>query len=282
MFLMKSVKGGRKKPASSYDASAIEILSGLDPVRRRPGMYVDTANPNHLAHEVIDNSVDEALAGYASEIAVTVHEDYSMSVADNGRGMPIDQHAERQISAAEVILTTLHAGGKFSHNHYRYAGGLHGVGVSVVNALSKRLTLEIDRSGKTYAMEFAGGEPRCPLKLSAGKSKRRHGTTIRFWPDASYFDSIEFNRKKLLRLLQAKAVLCSGLRIIWRDQPQQQEHVWCYQDGFHQYFQSSYAAQDLLLSQDFAGSHEGEHRELKWILNWGTDDAAFAGESYVN
>ena len=271
-----------KKTSAAYDASAIEILSGLDPVRRRPGMYVDTANPNHLAHEVIDNSIDEVLAGHGNKIIVTMHDDHSLSVADNGRGMPIDLHAESKVSAAEVILTTLHAGGKFSNQHYRYAGGLHGVGVSVVNALSTRLDLQIERGGKTYTMQFFNGQPRAALKPLDAKSHRRHGTTIRFWPDPAFFDSTEFNNKHLMHLLCAKAVLCPGLSISLHDQLHQRSHDWCYKDGFSQYFQTLCNDKQLLMDESFADSHSGEKCELSWMLNWSVDESAVSGESYVN
>lgn len=272
-----------KKSKPAYDASAIEILSGLDPVRRRPGMYVDTSNPNHLAHEAIDNSVDEALAGHAAEIMVTMHDDHSLSVSDDGRGMPIDLHAERKVSGAEVILTTLHAGGKFSDQHYHYAGGLHGVGISVVNALSSRLELQIDRGGRVYTMQFAHGEPLAALQREAGKAKRRHGTKIRFWPDPAFFDSIEFGYEHLTNLLCAKAVLCPGLSITLNDQLHQRPpERWHYKDGFAQYFQTLFADKSLLLAEDFSGSYQGEKRELSWRLNWSMDDAVVVGESYVN
>src|SRR6056300_911764 len=195
----------------SYQAQDIEVLSGLDPVKRRPGMYTDTTRPNHLVQEVIDNSVDEALAGHADRIDVVLFADGSVSVSDNGRGMPVDLHPEEGIPGVELIMTRLHAGGKFSNKNYQFSGGLHGVGISVVNALSKKLAVRIKRDGKEYGMNFADGKKKTSLKVLDTVSKRNTGTTIHFYPDEKYFDSVKFSIKQLKHLLRAKAVLCPGL-----------------------------------------------------------------------
>ena len=199
--------------AKTYDAKDIEVLSGLEPVRRRPGMYTDTSRPNHLAHEVIDNSVDEALAGHCKKIEVTVYKDGSLEVADDGRGMPVDKHPKEKLPGVEVILTKLHAGGKFSNKKYQFSGGLHGVGVSVVNALSKNLEVWIRRGGKEYNMSFAGGKKRGKLEAVGTVGKANTGTTIRFWPDPQYFDSPKISVSRLKHALRAKAVLCPGLTV---------------------------------------------------------------------
>src|ERR1700760_4394198 len=190
--------------ASSYTASDIEVLSGLDPVRRRPGMYTDTTRPNHLAHEVIDNSVDEAINGHADRIDVIVHKDGSLEVEDNGRGMPVDIHPKEKVSGVEVILTRLHAGGKFSGKNYEHAGGLHGVGVSVVNALSKNLEVWVKQGGKEYNQSYKGGAPQGKLQAVGTVGKGNTGTRVRFWPDPKYFDSDKFAVPKLKAVLRAK------------------------------------------------------------------------------
>ena len=197
--------------SENYTAEAIEVLSGLEPVQRRPGMYTDTTRPNHLAQEVIDNSVDEVIAGFATHIVVTLHEDNSIEVQDNGRGMPVDIHPQLGLSGVEVILTKLHAGAKFSDKSYQFSGGLHGVGVSVVNALSERLNITIKRQGIIYEMSFAHGHKINELHETGLTKKRDTGTTIRFWPEASYFDTTRLSIKHLSHVLRAKAVLCPGL-----------------------------------------------------------------------
>jgi len=204
--------------STSYDASSIEILSGLEPVRKRPGMYTDTSRPNHLAQEVIDNSVDEAIAGHARKIEVTLYKDGSLEVADDGRGMPVDKHPREKLPGVEVIMTRLHSGGKFSSKNYEFSGGLHGVGVSVVNALSKHLEVWVRRNGKEYNMSFAGGERKSRLEVVGEVGKRNTGTTIRFWPDKKYFDSQKFSVPRLKHVLRAKAVLCPGLLIRFTDE----------------------------------------------------------------
>src|SRR4051794_5381452 len=217
---------------TTYDSSAIEVLTGLEPVRKRPGMYTLTERPNHLAQEVIDNSADEAIAGYCDEITVTLHDDGSVSVTDNGRGMPVDKHAKEHVSGVEVILTRLHAGAKFSDKNYRYSGGLHGVGVSVVNALSKKLQVWVRRDGSEYTMTFADGKKKSELKVIGTVGKRNTGTTVRFWPDEKFFDSPRFNVPRLKHVMRAKAVLSPGLRMRFVDENDKANNEeWYYEDG---------------------------------------------------
>ena len=216
---------------SQYNAESIEVLTGLEPVRKRPGMYTDTARPNHLAQEVIDNSVDEALGGHADQIDVVLHRDGSISIADNGRGMPVDLHPEQKKPGVEVILSTLHAGGKFSSKNYQFSGGLHGVGVSVVNALAKRLDITIRGDGNVYAMAFEGGEKVSDLEVTGTCGKRNTGTGIHFMPDPQYFDSPNFSLPRLVHVLRAKAVLCPGLRVTLFDEKKDERTEWFYQDG---------------------------------------------------
>ena len=198
---------------NQYDAASIEVLTGLEPVKKRPGMYTDTSRPNHLAQEVIDNSVDEAIAGHANQIGVILHADQSLSVIDNGRGMPVDEHPQQKMPGVEVILTKLHAGGKFSNKNYQFSGGLHGVGVSVVNALSKQLDVRVRREGKEYTISFKSGKKKKKLEQTGKVGKKNSGTTLRFWPDPKYFDSEKFSVPKLKHILRAKAVLCPGLKV---------------------------------------------------------------------
>ena len=221
--------------SSKYLSEDIEVLTGLDPVRRRPGMYTDTARPNHLAMEVIDNSVDEALAGHARSVAVTAYEDGSVEVIDDGRGMPVDIHPQQKMPGVELILTKLHAGGKFSDKNYQFAGGLHGVGVSVVNALSKKLEIWIKRDGAEHYMKFVGGEAKTKLKQVGTVGQRNTGTRIRFWPDLKYFDSPSFSLPRLRHLLRAKAVLCPGLRVRLKDEKSKEKFEWCYSGGLEEY-----------------------------------------------
>ncbi len=220
---------------SKYTAEDIEVLTGLEPVRKRPGMYTDTTRPNHLAQEVIDNSVDEALAGHANEISVILHKDGSLTVADNGRGMPVDLHPEQKKPGVEVILTTLHAGGKFSSKNYQYSGGLHGVGVSVVNALSLSLEVTIRRDGNVYQMAFAGGETASALEVIDSCGQRNTGTVVKFTPDPQYFDSINFSVPRLKHILRAKAVLCPKLRVKFKDEAKKESEEWYYEDGLTDY-----------------------------------------------
>lgn len=221
--------------SSRYDAADIEVLSGLDPVKRRPGMYTDTTRPNHLVQEVVDNSVDEALAGHAKIIEVVLHKDGSIEVSDDGRGMPVDIHPEEGVSGVELIMTRLHAGGKFSGKNYNFSGGLHGVGVSVVNALSDRVQVTIRRDGSEYAMAFEHGDKVNPLEVVGTVGKRNTGTSLRFWPEAKYFDSPKISLPKLKHLLRAKAVLCAGLTMKLTDETSGEAIQWHYEDGLRDY-----------------------------------------------
>ncbi|HEY0309687.1 MAG TPA: DNA topoisomerase IV subunit B [Luteimonas sp.] len=272
--------------SSRYDAADIEVLSGLDPVRRRPGMYTDTARPNHLAQEVIDNSVDEALAGHAREIEVVLRADGSCEVSDDGRGMPVDVHPEEKVPGVELILTRLHAGGKFSNRNYTFSGGLHGVGVSVVNALSKRLDVWIKRDGNEYHMAFAGGERASALEVAGSVGRRNTGTRLRFWPDPKYFDSPRFNLRALRHLLRAKAVLCPGLTVRLLDEASGERDEWRYDDGLRAYLSSELQKGGLqkteLLPPDlFTGSLKKETEIVDWAIAW-VADGELVQESYVN
>ncbi len=268
--------------SGSYDASAIEVLSGLEPVRKRPGMYTDTSRPNHLAQEVIDNSVDEAMAGHAKFIDVTLYKDGSLEVRDDGRGMPVDKHPQLKIPGVEVILTRLHAGGKFSDKNYTFSGGLHGVGVSVVNALSKHLEVWVRRGGKEYNMAFAGGEKKSDLEVVDTVGKNNTGTTLRFWPDAKYFDSAKFSVPRLLHLLRAKAVLCPGLRVRFNDEASGEKHEWHFEDGLRDYLVESLSGQESLPEEPFVGRMEGNREMAEWALAWLPEGGEAVAESYVN
>jgi topoisomerase-4 subunit B len=270
--------------AKRYDAADIEVLSGLEPVRRRPGMYTDTSRPNHLAHEVVDNSVDEALAGYCKKIDVTVYKDGSIEVVDDGRGMPVDKHPKEKIPGVELILTRLHAGGKFSDKNYQFSGGLHGVGVSVVNALSKNLEVWIRRGGKEYNMSFAGGRKRGKLEEVGKVGKANTGTTIRFWPDPQYFDSANISVARLKHALRAKAVLCPGLRVRLKDEKGKEKFEWCYAGGLEEYLLEEIGGGELLPADPFAGSLAGNNEAVDWALVWQVQDRAGPAvtESYVN
>ena len=266
----------------NYDASAIEVLSGLDPVRKRPGMYTDTTRPNHLAQEVIDNSVDEALAGHAKTIQVILHEDNSLEVLDDGRGMPVDRHPQLGQPGVEVILTKLHAGGKFNGDNYRFSGGLHGVGVSVVNALSQRLEVWVRRGGQEYRMSFAGGDKAEDL-IAVGKVARNQtGTRLRFWPDPKYFDTPKFAVRQLTHLLRAKAVLCSGLEVSFRDDASGDEQVWCYRDGLKDYLIQTLNGAETVPAEPFVGHMEGATEVADWALAWLPEGGEPVAESYVN
>ncbi len=266
----------------TYVAADIEVLSGLDPVRKRPGMYTDTTRPNHLAQEVIDNSVDEAIAGYASRIEVILHADGSLEVSDDGRGMPVDVHPEKGRPGVEVILSTLHAGGKFSGKNYQFSGGLHGVGVSVVNALSKRLEVWVRRDGHEYFMRFEGGEKRSDLEVIGGVPKRRTGTTLRFWPDARYFDTVKFSLTRLKHVLRAKAVLCPGLHVSLYDEARDERCEWCYQDGLRDYLLEAIGDVEHVPDPPFLGSMSGEREAVEWALTWLPEAGEGVAESYVN
>lgn len=270
---------------SNYTAENIEVLSGLDPVKKRPGMYTDTARPNHLASEVIDNSVDEALAGFGDQIDVTLHKDGSLSVLDNGRGMPVDKHAKEKVTGVELILTRLHAGAKFSDKSYKFAGGLHGVGVSVVNALSKKLQVTIRRGGKIYSMEFKNGKRQTNLISIGTTLKKDTGTKIHFWPDPKYFDQIKFSTSKLMHVLKAKAVLCPGLKITFTEEASNNTQQWYYENGLEDYLTESLINQEYLPEKLFSGSFSSDNEAVDWVLAWTLerqDKTESLTESYVN
>ncbi|MEY3017973.1 MAG: hypothetical protein RL336_1108 [Pseudomonadota bacterium] len=268
---------------SNYNADSIEVLTGLDPVRKRPGMYTDTARPNHLAQEVIDNSVDEALAGHASQVKITLHSDGSLSVEDDGRGMPVDLHPEMKRPGVEVILTTLHAGGKFSNKNYQFSGGLHGVGISVVNALSKTVDVRIKRDGVLYEINFADGNLARDLREIDTVGKRNTGTLVRFTPDAQYFDSVKFSVPRLKHVLRAKAVLCPGLKVTYVDEatPDNSEE-WFYEDGLTDYLRASTEGYETLPILPFVGSFSGNSEAVDWAVQWLAEGGELTQESYVN
>jgi topoisomerase IV subunit B len=268
--------------STTYDASAIEVLSGLEPVRKRPGMFTDTTRPNHLAQEVVDNSVDEAIAGHARRLDVTLHTDGSLEVSDDGRGMPVDLHPEEGVPGVEVILTRLHAGGKFSLKNYRFSGGLHGVGVSVVNALSTRLEVWVRRGGQEYHMSFAHGEKRSDLEVVGEVGARRTGTTVRFWPEAAYFETVKFSLPRLHHVLRAKAVLCPGLQVRWRDENTGERLEWCYQDGLNAYLLDALADAELVPEKPIIGNREEPQQIVDWAVLWVPDGSETMAESYVN
>jgi topoisomerase-4 subunit B len=267
--------------SNKYLAEDIEVLTGLEPVKRRPGMYTDTSRPNHLAMEVIDNSVDEALAGYASRITVTAFQDGSVEVEDDGRGMPVDVHPEQGIPGVELILTKLHAGGKFSDKNYQFAGGLHGVGVSVVNALSKKLEIWIKRDGAEHYMAFKNGDRTAKLKQIGTVGQRNTGTRIRFWPDSSYFDSSGFSMKRLRHLLRAKAVLCPGLTVSLTVEKTGETEEWRYEDGLTDYLETELQDYNLLPAKPFSGAMKGTDSGVSWALSW-LPEGGQLQESYVN
>ena len=265
-----------------YQASDIEVLSGLDPVRKRPGMYTDTSRPNHLAHEVIDNSVDEAISGYAKSIEIKLHKDGSLEVSDDGRGMPVDRHPKLKLSGVEVIFSTLHAGAKFSDKNYIFAGGLHGVGVSVVNALSKHLDVWVRRGGNEYNMAFKNGKKVFDLEVIGKIGKKNTGTKIRFWPDARYFESDRFSVPKLLHVMRAKAILCPGLTMRFDDLVSETKYSWCYTDGLKDYLLESVVGCEYIPENVFYEHFEGEQAAANWALAWMTGVGEELKESYVN
>jgi topoisomerase-4 subunit B len=268
---------------SSYDSSAIEVLTGLEPVRKRPGMYTQTERPNHLAQEVIDNSVDEAIAGHASSIEVTLHKDGSVSVVDDGRGMPVDKHKEEKVSGVEVILTRLHAGGKFSNKNYTFSGGLHGVGVSVVNALSSRLEVEIWRGGKHYKMAFADGQKTAELKAIGKAAKDETGTLVHFWPDPKFFDSVKFSVSRLKHVLRAKAVLCPGLYVAFTNEANKKDdEEWQFDEGLTDYLLDELTGYELLPQEPFVGSVVTDTEAADWAVVWLPQGGELLTESYVN
>ena len=267
---------------SNYDASSIEVLSGLEPVRKRPGMYTNTDRPNHLAQEVIDNSVDEAMAGHAKKIEVTLFKDGSIEVADDGRGMPVDIHPEQGLSGVELILTKLHAGGKFSNDNYQFSGGLHGVGISVVNALSKHLEVWVKRGGEEFNISFANSEKRSELEVVGKVGKANTGTRVRFWPDPQFFDSPKFSVKQLQHNLRAKAVLCPGLEIRFHQEGQKDPDVWCYADGLQDYLMDELQGVRTLPETPFIGAMAGNAEAADWAVLWLPEGGESVAESYVN
>ncbi|RZQ57263.1 DNA topoisomerase IV subunit B [Pseudidiomarina tainanensis] len=267
---------------SDYKADAIEVLNGLEPVRRRPGMYTDTTRPNHLGQEVIDNSVDEALAGHARELVVTLHPDQSLEVQDDGRGMPVDIHPEEGVPGVELIMTKLHAGGKFSNKNYKFSGGLHGVGISVVNALSTRVDVTVKRDGQVYQMAFENGDKVAELEVTGTVGKRNTGTNLRFWPDPKYFDSPKFSVLKLTHLLRAKAVLCPGLKITFRNLVDNEEQTWFYEDGLRDYLVEAVRELPTLPEEPFIGAFSGNEEAVDWAVTWLPEGGEGVTESYVN
>jgi len=269
--------------SNEYNADAIEVLNGLEPVQRRPGMYTDTTRPNHLSQEVIDNSVDEALGGFATSIRVVLHDDQSLEVTDDGRGMPVDIHPEEGISGVELIMTKLHAGGKFSNNNYQFSGGLHGVGISVVNALSKRVEVNIRRDGNVHQIAFENGDKVQELEVVDTCGKRNTGTQVHFWPDPKYFDSSKFSVTKLLHVLRAKAVLCPGLRIRFDDKINNESTEWYYEDGLRDYlYQSVKEYVTLPENSPFIGAFSGNNEAADWAVMWLPEGGEMVTESYVN
>jgi len=269
--------------SDSYNAAAIEVLSGLDPVRKRPGMYTDTTRPNHLVQEVVDNSVDEAVAGHASSIDVTLFKDGSVKVQDDGRGMPVDMHPEQNMPGVEVILTQLHAGGKFSNKNYQFSGGLHGVGVSVVNALSEKLDIEIKRNGKIYQMQFANGDKKTDLIEVGTVGKSNTGSMVHFWPDASYFDSNKVSVIKLKHILRAKAVLCPGLKVRLSVEQSEESWEWHYQNGLEEYLLDRVGNVEFYPNEPFMGKMAADHEAVEWGIVWTAESLPEnITESYVN
>ncbi|ASP48548.1 DNA topoisomerase IV subunit B [Cognaticolwellia beringensis] len=268
--------------SEQYNSDSIEVLSGLDPVRHRPGMYTDTTRPNHIGQEVIDNSVDEALAGHAQNITVILDKDQSLEVIDDGRGMPIDIHPEEGVSGVELIFCKLHAGGKFSNKNYQFSGGLHGVGISVVNALSTRVDVSVRRDGKVYEMAFESGYKVEELRETGTVGRRNTGTRVKFWPDASYFDSAKFSARRLVHLLKAKAVLCPGLTIKFHDKNEDEKYQWCYEDGLVDYLKESVKGYESLPEEPFVGSFSSQHEAADWAVTWLPEGGESVGESYVN
>lgn len=268
--------------ASLYTAESIEVLNGLEPVKKRPGMYTDTVRPNHLGQEVIDNSVDEAIGGYAHKIDVVLHEDGSLEVTDDGRGMPVDIHPEEKISGVEVILSKLHAGAKFSNKNYQFSGGLHGVGVSVVNALSTKMEITIKRDGKIHQIEFQSGDKTKELEVIGTVGQRNTGTAIRFWPDPQYFDSRSFSISKLKYSLRAKAVLCPGLRLTFTNKFLNEVDEWYFEGGLTDYLMEKISIFEMLPDEPFTGAFEADDQTANWAVAWLPEGGEIINESYVN
>ncbi|MEQ1740265.1 MAG: DNA topoisomerase IV subunit B [Methyloglobulus sp.] len=269
--------------SNEYNAAAIEVLTGLEPVRKRPGMYTDTTRPNHLVQEVVDNSVDEAIAGHADTIDVVIYKDGSIRVSDNGRGMPVDKHPEQGIPGVEVIMTQLHAGGKFSNKNYQFSGGLHGVGISVVNALSAKLEVDVKRNGKSYQMTFADGEKQTELRETGTVGRNNTGTSVTFWPNEKYFDSNKVSVLKLKHVLRAKAVLCPGLKISLKVDQTDEDYYWCYEDGLKEYLLDRIGNIEFYPDQPFMGNMAGNHEAVEWGIIWAAENPPeMLAESYVN
>jgi len=268
--------------SNTYTANAIEVLSGLDPVKKRPGMYTDTRNPNHIAHEAIDNSIDEALAGHANQVDVILHKDNSLEVIDNGRGMPVDIHPEEKISGVELIMTKLHAGGKFSNKNYEFSGGLHGVGISVLNALSTKVDVFVKRGGSLHQITFANGEVKQKLKVIDTVSKRNTGTSIHFWPNEKYFDTAKFNITKLKHMLRAKAVLCPKVKVTFYDKAKGEREEWYYEDGLADYLQTHLCDIPTMPEKPFIGHFAATTEAVDWAITWLPEGGEIIGESYVN
>lgn len=268
--------------SQSYTAGDLAVLKGLEPVKKRPGMYTNTQNPNHIAQEAIDNSVDEAIAGFATQLNVVLYADGSLRVSDNGRGMPVDIHPEEKISGVELIMTRLHAGGKFSNKNYQFSGGLHGVGISVLNALSSKVEVFIDRGGARHRIAFSHGDLLSPLTVIDTVPKRQTGTSIHFFPEAQYFDSPKFSVNRLKHSLKAKAVLCPGLKVTFEDQQDGTTEEWYYEDGLSDYLWASCAALVTLPPEPFVGKFESQHEAVSWAMVWLPEGGAALAESYVN
>ena len=266
----------------NYNAQSIEVLSGLEPVQKRPGMYTDTTRPNHLVCEAVDNSVDEALAGHATQIEVIVYQDGSVEVIDDGRGMPTDVHLEEKVTGVELILTRLHAGAKFSNDSYKFSGGLHGVGISVVNALSKWLEVTIRQHGKVHQMRFEHGAKKSELKIIGDVNKRDTGTSVRFLPEAKYFDSANFSISRLKHILRAKAVLCPGLKVILDDRIHNEKVEWHFEMGLAGYLLDALNGLELLPTEPILGHAEGGNEMADWAIAWLPEGGELLTESYVN
>ncbi len=264
-----------------YNAADIEVLQGLEPVKRRPGMYTDTTRPNHLVQEVVDNSVDEALSGYAKNIEVRVWNDGSIEVIDDGRGMPVDIHPDHGVPGVELIMCRLHAGGKFSNQNYNFSGGLHGVGVSVVNALSERVEVTIKRDAQEYSIGFAHGDPATPLRVVGPVGKKNTGTKVRFWPEAKYFDTPKLSMPRLRHVLRAKAVLCPGLTVTLWDEATNETERWYYEDGLKDYLRSQLADREVIPADLFTGAIKKTTEAADWAIGW-TPEGELIQESYVN
>ena len=271
-----------KKKSNDYNAESIEVLKGLDPVKRRPGMYTDTSSPDHLAYEVIDNSVDEAIAGYANKIDVVLKQDNSIIISDNGRGMPVDIHPEEKISGVELIMSKLHAGAKFSNKDYSYSGGLHGVGVSVVNALTSNLSIHIKRNGHKYHIGFKNGFKTQELEPIKTVGKKRSGTSIWFYPDPSYFDTLQFSVNALKKVLKSKAVLCKGLVTSFFDEKSNEKITWKYDQGLDDYLNENLNQEKCIFPDPFAGKLKGEDIQIIWAVNWTSESGSNPEESFVN